>query len=328
MFRHLLLKPEKLNRLAIVGMLPLMVVAIMVTSQTTTSAKREPPEPPREGTLVVANLRAGSLTIHSLGGDGQSRTLALESAPHELLAIGGRIYATLPHDGTVTEIDPRAPGVLRTLAAGEDAHGLSADGDTLFVTLDGANQVIVIDHTTMRATATYPTGDTPHSVAFASGALYITDARDGLLRRIDLATGASTTAKAGRLPESVAVTGSRVAVADAVTGTITWYTLSLQPLGTLILEGEPVRVLALDDNRVAISLNDSAKVAIVNLAAGKLEHTLTVAGHPDGLCLSPSGRFLAVVNNEHDSINIFRTTDWRVMVTLGTGDGPGACTWF
>jgi hypothetical protein len=28
-----------------------------------------------------------------------------------------------------------------------------------------------------------------------------------------------------------------------------------------------------------------------------------------------------------DVVQIYRTTDWMLMVNLATGDGPGACAW-
>ncbi len=327
MLRHFILKPKTVNRLAILGILPMMVLAILASTQGG-SATSIPPEAPREGTLVVANLRAESITLHALGGDGESRTLALAGAPHELVTAAGRIYATLPREGMLVEIDPRAPGLLRTLEAGPMVHGLAlGDADTLVATLDGDRRALTIDRPALEIIASHPTGDTPHTVAVLDGRYFVTDARDGALRRIDPATGGEATVAAGSLPESIAVAGGRIAVADAEGGTLRWYTPDLDLIGATYLGGAPVRVLRIDDDRVAVSLNAEAEVAIVSLVTGEVEKQFKVAGRPDGLCVSPSGRFLAVASNEHDSVNIFRVADWKLMLTLGAGDRPGACTW-
>ena len=327
MLRHLMLKPKMVNRLAIMGILPMMVFAIMASTQGG-SAKSIPPEAPREGTLVVANLRGESITIHSLGGDGQQRTLALPGAPHELIAAAGRVYATIPREDTILEIDPRAPGLLRALEAGPMVHGLvlGAD-DTLVATVDGSKQAVTIDRASFEPLAKFATGDTPHTVAVLDGQILVTDSRDGNLRRIDPGTGEATTVAAGSLPESITVAGGYVAVADAQGGRLLWFTPDLELVGSIFLGGTPIRVLRVDDTRVAVSLNSAGAVAVVSLVTGDIEKRFKVAGHPDGLCLSPSGRFLAVASNEHDSLNIFRTEDWKLMLTLGAGDGPGACTW-
>lgn len=327
MLRHFVLKPKTVNRLAIMGILPMMVLAILSARQSG-AAESLPLEAPREGLLVVGNLRGESVTIHSLGGDGESRSLALAGAPHELVVAAGQVYATLPRQETIVEIDPRAPGVLRSVDAGPMVHGLAlADSGTLVATLDDARAALTIDRATLETEQSDETGDTPHTVAVVDGRYFVTDARDGVLRRIDPATGESATVPAGTLPESVTVAGGRIVVADAVGGSIRWYTPDLELLGATYVGGAPVRVIRIDDDHVAAALNVDGKVAVVNLLTGDIERRFRVPGRPDGLCLSPSGRFLAVVSNEYDSVGLYRVEDWKVMLTLGAGDGPGSCAW-
>lgn len=327
MLRHFVLKPKTVNRLAIMGILPMMVLAILAATQNG-AAESLPVEAPREGMLVVGNLRGESVTIHDLGGDGESQTLALPGAPHEFVSIAGRVYATLPRAELLLEIDPRAPGVLRSLHAGPMVHGLAvADDSTLVATLDDARSALTIDRNSLEIEASHDTGDTPHMVAVLDGRYFVTDTRDGALRRIERATGESATVPAGTLPESIAIAGGRIAVADAIGGSLRWYTPDLELIGATYLGGAPVRVVSLDEDRVAVALNADGEVAVVNLVTGDIERQFRVAGRPDGLCLSPSGRFLAVVSNEYDSVNVFRVEDWKLMVTLEAGDGPSACTW-
>jgi len=327
MLRHFVLKPKTVNRLAILGILPMMVLAIMAATRTGT-AESLPVEAPREGLLVVANLRDESITVHALGGDGESHALALPGAPHELVAIDGRVYATLPRSELLLEIDPRAPGVLRSLRAGPMVHGMAlVDDSTLIATLDDAREATTIDRETFAIDASFETGDTPHNVAVLGGQYFVTDARDGVLRRIDPGTGDAATVPAGTLPESITAAGPWIAVADAIGGSLRWFTVDLELVGATYLGGGPVRVIPVGQDRVAVALNTRGEVAIVSLVTGQIERRFKVAGRPDGLCLSPSGRFLAVASNEYDSVNVFRVEDWKLMVTLEAGDGPGACAW-
>jgi hypothetical protein len=58
-----------------------------------------------------------------------------------------------------------------------------------------------------------------------------------------------------------------------------------------------------------------------------VERRISVLGHLDGLCLSPSGAYVAVSSNEAGQVQIFRRSDWALAGTVDAGDGPGACTW-
>ena len=48
---------------------------------------------------------------------------------------------------------------------------------------------------------------------------------------------------------------------------------------------------------------------------------------PDGLCIDPSGEYLAVTSNAMDAAVVFQLKDWRIAITVATGDGPGSCLW-
>ncbi len=331
MLSRLILSPKAVNRLAAMSILPLMVLAIVGGANATSSSSsspREPVEAPRIGTLIVAGLRSDTLTIHDLGGFGQAETLHLTSPAHEIALLNGRLYVTLPREDQVAEIDPNAPGILRTVEAGPAAHGITVSDGQLLVTLDDAASVVTLDPTTMTTGQSWTTGNTPHVVATDGDFLFVTDSRDNTLRRINRLTGETKTVTTAAMPESIVITGERVVTAGANDGVLRWYTKDLQIAGYIELGGQPVRIIALDEHRVAVALNAAEHVAIVDLRTATLEERVRVAPRPDGMCLSPNGRFLAVASNAADGVNIFRTTDWRLMITLDAGDGPGACSWY
>jgi DNA-binding beta-propeller fold protein YncE len=206
-----------------------------------------------------------------------------------------------------------------------EPHGIAAAGDRLLVTLDRANALVTVELPAFVELSRSYTGDTPHAVAVAGSTAFVTDSRGNRIEAIGAASGSAAT---GALPEAVAVVGNLVVTADYKGGTLSVFsTPGLQSAGRVALGGHPVRILQLDADRVAVALNDSSQVAIVNLRHLKVERKVAVLGHPDGLCLNPAGTHLAVVSNEASAVQVFELSTWRLATTLDAGSGPGQCAW-
>lgn len=317
-----MIPPRRLNRLATVAALPLMAVVIVIASRAVQSSNLTVAMP-REGIVAVANLRSESLSFLHLA-NGETQTLALPGPPHELAFAGGRLYVTLGRANLLAEIDPYAPGILRTLALDGEPHGLAVEGDRVYVTLDRGNALVVIDRGTLTQLSRAPTGTTPHSIAVSGGVAFVTDSRDNRLR----VNPGDASAATGAMPESVALAGTMVVTADVDSGTLSVFARDgLQPQRRVEVGGRPVRIIAIDEKRVLASLNADGRVVVVDVAKGKVERRLRVGGHPDGLCLSPSGAYLAVASNETDGVDFFRLEGSARAEGFAAGDGPGACAW-
>jgi DNA-binding beta-propeller fold protein YncE len=116
--------------------------------------------------------------------------------------------------------------------------------------------------------------------------------------------------------------------ADADSGTLTVVRRdSFQPVRTIRVGGHPVRVASLDESRVAVTLNETARAVVVDVESGTTVKSVAVLGHPDGICVSPSGGYVAIVSNEENAVQIFRRSDWALAATLDAGAGPGSCSW-
>ncbi len=320
-----MVRPYRLNRIASFATLGVMGLAIVLGSRLVGNAEKKL-APPAEGMLVVANLRAESLTFIDVGRASGTRTLVLPGPPHELASAGGKLYATLGRANALVEVDPQGPAILRTLALEGEPHGLAVDGTDLLVTLDRANELVRVDRAALTIRSRVPTGATPHSVAAAGGVAFVTISREAVVAAFR--AGALTTAPTGQLPESVAMVGDALVTADADGGTLSVFARDgLTPRGHVATGGRPVRVVAIDDRRVAASLNDGAAVAIVDAGTLTLDRRVTVAGRPDGICLDPTGGYAAVTANEAGTVQLFLLPGWKPKASYRAGDGPGACLW-
>jgi len=315
-------RTNRISRFATIAILPMMAIVLVFASRAVQPAQRGV-ESPREGLLVVANLRAESLSLLDLP-NGVTGTLALPGPPHEMVFTGGRLYVSLGRGNALVEVDPYAPGILRVLQLDGEPHGLAADDERLYVTLDRGGMLVTVDRASLAEVARTPVGSTPHAVAVLGRDAYVTDSGDNRLRAIPGDILATT----GELPESVAGAGRFIATADNRSGTVSVFTRDgLRFQRRVAVGAGPVRVLALPGDRLVVSLSGGARIAIIDPGAGEIERRLATGGHPDGMCASPTGGYLAVASNEANRVDLFRIRDWANAGSIDAGDGPGACAW-
>lgn len=240
-------------------------------------------------------------------------------------------HLTLGRGNQLLELAPTVPAVLRSPALDGEPNGLAVSGDSLLATLDKGDAVVTIDRASMAETGRFATGDTPHNIVVAPEGAYVTVSRENKLALISNSgadTSSTNTQLAGLLPESVALTDDFIVTADADGGTLTIVRRdTFSTVGTMAVGGRPVRVIALDATHVLVSLNNDAQVAVVDVAKHHVERRISVLGHPDGLCLSPSGEYVAVSSNEAGQVQLFRRSDWALAGAVDAGNGPGACAW-
>ncbi len=318
----MIMSTSRMNRLAGVAILPIMLLAILVFSRSAQSDREL--DLPTAGTIVVANLRAESLTFHDLARN-RATTLVLPGPPHEMLVLGSRLYVTLGRANLVAEVDPAGPGILRVLQLAGEPHGIAERAGKLLVTLDKAAAVAMIDPATFTEISREPTGDTPHMVAVSSQGTFVTDSRDNAVRRLG---DPPLVAPTGELPEGIAIAGGRLVTADNLSGTLSVFEAeTLVPLGTVAVGAGPVRVVALDDERIAVTTQGTPRLVIVGVSRAKVEKQVDVPARPDGICISPDGEYLGVASNAGASVRILATGDWRGAGSIPAGNGPGACLW-
>lgn len=314
---------KRVNRIASLGILPAMTLVIVVFSRFAGS-DGPAPEPPRNGLLVVANLRTESLTLANLE-SGEQRHLALPGPPHEMVATDGRLYVTLGRGEALVEVELSSAAILRVLPLEGEPHGIAVWGNNLIVTLDKANEAVVLDRASLTELRRYPTGETPHVVAVSGEAVLVTDSRGDTLRQLEPGTKSIRT---GGQPEGIAITGGYAATADYLGGTLTVARAGdLSGASSLSVGAAPVRVTALAGGQVLVSLQGRGEVALVDLATLSVKRRLKTAARPDGLCVDPDGRNFAVASNHEGRVEVFSTEAWKSSLQLNLDPGLGACLW-
>ncbi len=310
-----------LNRAAMLAILPLMALAVVGGMRLTPRAAAEPP---RSGILVVANLRAESLTFFDFANPVRSRTLFTGGPPHELALSGGRLYATLGRANALIEVELASAALLRTIPIAGEPHGLSLSGEDVLITTDEGGGLVVLDRATLSIKAQQALGGTPHAVWAEAGQVYVAQA--GSAAALNATNGQAL--PTGAHPESLAVAGRYLVTANTAAGTVTVIDReSWRVLGEVRVGKGPVRVIRLTDTRVVVALNGEAEIAVVDLDRLRVVRHEKTLERPDGLCIDPSGAFLAVTSNALDAVIVFQLKDWRVAATIPAGDGPGSCAW-
>jgi YVTN family beta-propeller protein len=105
---------------------------------------------------------------------------------------------------------------------GSGATGAAAPSTPSATTSTGrTDRAMEIDPITGRATASFAAGSLPSAVAYGEGSVWVTNANDGTVSRIDPASGRTTTIRTGTLPRSVAVGGGYAWVGNDTSGTVT-----------------------------------------------------------------------------------------------------------
>jgi YVTN family beta-propeller protein len=80
-------------------------------------------------------------------------------------------------------------------------------------------------------------------------------------------------------------------------------------------------VLAADEGRLYVANAGSASLSVIRLQTGSVSR-VAVGMDPEGLALSPDGRFLWVANRADGTVMVLDTGTDQVVDTLATGKGP------
>ena len=199
-----------------------------------------------------------------------------------------------PRLGLILLIQP----VLAPLAHAERAYSTNEDDGT----------VTVIDAGRSAAIATVAVGKRPRGLALSPDGKLLYVAVSGLPK----CPPPMTDADCARLGRDPAADG--IAVVD---------TVALTHTRTIGGVSDPERVAVSRDGRqLYVSEEDSASLAVLDAARGRLLATVPVGREPEGVRVSPNGRWVLVTSEEDNRVTVVDAKSHAVLARATVGQRP------
>lgn len=182
------------------------------------------------------------------------------------------------------------------------------------------------DHPTFAAKPALEGNRGPFAVAFTRDGTkaLVTEWDEGTVAVIDRDAGKvlSHLPTGGEQPTGIAVApdGRLALVTNSFSGSLAFLHLDTGKAEQLPLPGMPYGVaLSPDGNTAYVSVSELDRVAVVDVAARRVEATVPVGRRPRALVVSPDGRTLAVANLTEGSVSFIDTASRR---SIGTAPTP------
>ena len=315
------------------------LVSAVLLLNLATSARAQTPD--LEGTLVVVNKGASTVSIVDIASARELAVLPTGTGPHEVaLSSDGRIavitdYGTNQPGNSLTVVDVERLDVIRTINLGayERPHGIAfLPGDEkVVVTSEATRSVIVVDvedGTVEDALPTAQAGSHMLALPAPAGSIWTSNVRDGTVSEIDVSTGQTTRIiDVPAQPEAIGITpdgvevwvGSNehgtVSVVDAADGSV-----------SQVLDGFgwPYRVLITPDGSTALIPDlRGEELRIVDRDSRTVQHRIPLSGGaPQGVAVTPDGRIAFQSLSDQARVIIIDVETGEVISYLPAGQGP------
>jgi DNA-binding beta-propeller fold protein YncE len=298
------------------------------------------PAPP-QGTLLIGNKQAASLSVIDLGSGRTLATVPTGVGPHEVAVTrDGRTAIVCDYGDratvgrSLTVVDLATQRVVRTIDLGEyrRPHGIAVlPGDSLVAVTAEANQALLVVHlasgTIRRAIPTEARGS--HMVAVrADGArAYTANIPDGTVSELDLVSGRLLrTLAAATMTEGIGVTpdGAQVWVGSNDRNTVTVLdTRTGLAVDTLDAPGFPYRVGISADGRTAIvPAPQGGFLHVFDVATRSLRRSIVIGDEPVGAVITPNGRHAVVALQATNEAALVDLETGLTIRRYATGAGP------
>lgn len=304
------------------------------------------------GELLVGNKSDDTVWRLSLDDGRKLGEIASGQGPHEIAVARGTALVTdygRANAGTsLTVIDTGSGTKAKTIDLGTHPrpHGVRflPGGGRALVTTEDSGSLLLVDVDAGKVVRAIDVGDGGgHMVALSrdAKAAYVSKIEAGTVSRIDLDTGKTQEAKAGKGAEGIEVApDGTVWVSNRAGDTVTVHdpdTLAIRE--TLPSAGFPIRVAFTPDGRHALVTNARAAtlsvfdaaarkhVATVALAPENVEFKDTLLGKaalPIGVVADPSRPRVYVAISGADRIAVVDAKTWQVTDYWKTGAEPDA----
>jgi DNA-binding beta-propeller fold protein YncE len=293
----------------------LLAAAALPSCQPGHRAVAVPPAPPLHATNAFAMPGVGDVPLP--GPAVRFEGMSLDTASDRLFLAHSDANQLVVFDVRTRTID----GVQRPIGM-----LASPELERIYAGATGHNEIIVVDARTLATLAQIPDAGYPIAVAYApnprrlfvadgegSGAIVIDVFANRILTRIPLA---GSVAGAAYDPVSACVlitVGADLVVVDPETDSVAARIPLPGVVGAHAVAVDPARRLAF------VSSQANAKVAVVDLTAGRLTSTVAVGRGPDGLAVDPAwGRLY--VGSETGTVSVFTEAPGDPITLVHDGD--------
>jgi YVTN family beta-propeller protein len=187
------------------------------------------------------------------------------------------------------------------------------------------NSVAVIDPKTDRLVGEVLVGNGPTKIAYGEGALWVINADDQTVERIELATSTvRQTIKVGYGPTSVAVGARAVWVANGLDGTVSRIDPRTNEVVQKIPVGNGPRGIAVGAGSVWVVNGDDHTLSRIDPRSGKVVRTIGAGTDPVDVAVG--ARAVWVTNESTGEVVKIDPASTRIFDTVNVGRGPGAIT--
>lgn len=324
---------------------------------------------------VAGNGKQAPASRKPTGGVGTGVSLA---SPWDLLLVGKTLYVAMagPHQIWSMNLDSgaifpyagsgreaRLDGGLRTAAFAQPS-GLATDGKRLFVADSESSSIRAVDLSgssgkvvTLAGGDLFEFGDVegtglaarfqhPLAVSYGDGVLYVADTYNHKIKRLDPATGASTTylgsgrgLRDGAQPQfyepgGLSLAGKKLYVADTNNHRICVVDLDTRTVSTLALKNLPAALPA-EPERSPVPVDpdaDAVKVPLANLAPNTQGEVVLELKLPAGYHVSPDAQHRVRLSVEGEGVTLAKATvppadvalPLRIPLTTGKAGSKGS----
>ena len=206
-------------------------------------------------------------------------------------------------EGVVLRIDPKTNRMVARVRTGTWPAALAADAKGVWVVNTAPffkrGTLIRINETTNRPQGRpVPLGPAPSGVAVGAGAVWVADAIEGTVRRIDVARRRRVaTIRVGREPYALAFAAGSVWVTNSDDGTVSRIDPSTNKLVKTIRVGRNPYGIAAGARSVWVASLGAGTLSRIGAFSGRVVKTIRVGGDPVGLALA-SGALWFSENSE------------------------------
>ncbi|MDA2891027.1 beta-propeller fold lactonase family protein [Mycolicibacterium sp. BiH015] len=279
----------------------------------------------------VGNIGSASLAVNADG----TRAYVLTTSNY--------IYSPAPQPLlfgaiSVVDIDPSSPTHLTEL----DVENVGAQGGLVVDSAEG--RIILSDGVVLDIETLTPIYRVPHAGPMTldpDGTLFVTSSAADVVYAIDLvepasrasalaattvstAVPASGTVNVGRDPSGVAITESRVYVANSTGKSVSVIDRATgSAVATVPVAGTAVAVaVSPNGSKAYVTLKSASKVAVIDTATNRVVATISVGLSPTGVVVSPNNSRVYVTNVGSGSISVIDAVTNKVVKTVWAGSSP------